>query len=101
MPLLIKTRMKSATGLAATAATEFATAALAVLAAPSSRRDAASAVHASGAATGASPLEPVCNHDDSAVPTAVAEPDAGAAAALGVDVNTGVRCTVAATGRGV
>ena len=94
MPLPIKTRMNSATGLAATAATEFATgfadAAVVFAAAPTSRRDAASAGHANGAATGASPLEPVCNHDDSAVPTAVTDPAAGAATAQGVDVKTGV-----------
>jgi len=57
----------------------------AVAAAPNSRRDAASAVHANGPTTGASPSEPVCNHDTTAAPTTVAEPVARTAATGAAD----------------
>lgn len=57
----------------------------AVAAAPNSRRDAASAVHANGPTTGASPSEPVCNHETTAAPTTVAEPVARTAATGAAD----------------
>lgn len=68
-----------------------AAAALVVFDALSSRRDAASAAHANGPATGASPPEPVCSHDNTEAPTAVTEPaprTAAAGAATGVGAAT-------------
>ena len=53
-----------------------AAAGLAVLEAPSSRRDAARAVKASGARAGASPLLPVASHDSRLEPTPETEVDA-------------------------
>ena len=56
-----------------------AAAALAVLALPSSRREAANAVHASGANAGTSPLPPpVASHDNKLEPTPATDVDAAA-----------------------
>ena len=67
---------------------------------PSSRRDATSGVRANGAATGASPSEPDCNHDNNLAPGAVTRGKEFTAVAEGgiTDLETGVRCLVAALG---
>ena len=67
---------------------------------PSSRRDATSGVRANGAATGASPSEPDCNHDNNLAPGAVTRAtEVTAVAEDGItDLETGVRCPVAALG---
>ena len=67
---------------------------------PSPRRDAARAVRATDAATGASPSEPDCNHDNSLAPGAATRGKDFTAFAEGgiTDLETGARCRVAALG---
>ena len=69
-----------------------AAAALVVFDALSSRRDAARAAHANGPASGASPPEPVCSHDNSVAPIAVAEP---AARTVAAGATTGLGAAIA------
>ena len=76
-----------------------AAAALAVLALPSSRREAANAVHASGANAGTSPLPPpVANHDNRFEPIPATDVDATArgTAAAGTAVFTDSTATAGA-----
>lgn len=105
MPSPMKMRMKSAIGLAATDAVDFAcgatgftgvpeltaAAGLTVLAADDvSRRVTASAVHINGAMPGSSPVAPDANHDSRFAPASATEPEraavsAGAGAGAGAD----------------
>ena len=75
-----------------------AAAALAVLDAPNSRREAASAVQASGASAGASPVPPVASHDSRLEPTPATEVDDAAARGAALAAGAAETASTAAAG---
>ncbi len=64
---------------------------------PTSRRVNANAVHANGAATGTSPVLPVCNHASNPRLNPDTDPPTAAAAGVGVALITGAAAAGAAT----